>query len=88
MAGGIIVVASPSFSNACTNAGTHTTPHGATTHGPGTAGGLLGQIPITSPLNHCGGADLPTAQECNASSPELAASGSSVAACRLMATGD
>ena len=56
-AGGIIVVASPSFENTCAN-GHSSGASGPTTHGPGGVSGLVGQIPLTSPLNHCGGADL------------------------------
>ncbi|CAM5518367.1 hypothetical protein SRIMM317S_06997 [Streptomyces rimosus subsp. rimosus] len=61
-AGGIIVIGSPSHDNTCANHGTVTQPMGSTSNGNGAAGGLLGQIPIGSALNHCGGADLPGTQ--------------------------
>ncbi|MEU7190662.1 hypothetical protein [Streptomyces sp. NPDC045369] len=57
-AGGVIVLGSPSHDNTCRN-GAGTAVRGAATHGNGSAAGLLGQIPFGSPLNHCGGADLP-----------------------------
>ncbi|GCD39326.1 hypothetical protein OEIGOIKO_07156 [Streptomyces chrestomyceticus JCM 4735] len=57
-AGGLIVIGSPSHDNTCRN-GVGTVARGAATHGTGNAAGLLGQIPFGSPLNHCGGADLP-----------------------------
>ncbi len=57
-AGGFIVIGSPSHDNTCVNrAGAAV--RGAATHGTGNAAGLLGQVPFGSPLNHCGGADLP-----------------------------
>ncbi len=56
-AGGIIVIGSPSFMNSCTNHG-HATQRGATTNGNGAAGGLLATLPVSGPLNDCGGADL------------------------------
>ncbi|MER7349085.1 hypothetical protein ABT390_27165 [Streptomyces aurantiacus] len=58
-AGGIIVIGSPSFNNGCANHQTHTQPRGTTSEGSGPAQGLLAQVPVTDPLNHCGGADLP-----------------------------
>lgn len=61
-AGGIIVFASPSFDNSCTNTGTAAQSAGDTTHSSGTANGPLAAIPAETPLNHCGGADLPSAQ--------------------------
>ncbi|MER7984239.1 hypothetical protein ABTY53_01335 [Streptomyces noursei] len=48
---------SPSFDNSCTN-GHSSGAAGATTRGSGSVSGLLGQIPIGSPLNQCGGADF------------------------------
>ncbi|GGY65815.1 hypothetical protein GCM10010326_70530 [Streptomyces xanthochromogenes] len=58
-AGGIIVVASPSHDNACTNLGTTAQSGGETRNGSGTVGGLLAAVPVGMPLNNCGGADLP-----------------------------
>ncbi|GAA2670764.1 hypothetical protein [Streptomyces lunalinharesii] len=58
-AGGILVFLSPSMDNSCTNHGTATQSKGKTKHASGTAGGLLAELPVASPLNHCGGADLP-----------------------------
>ncbi len=57
-AGGIIVIASPSHDNTCANQG-HATQRGATTSGSGSTGGILAALPVSGPLNHCGGADLP-----------------------------
>lgn len=57
-AGGIIVIGSPSHDNTCLN-GRFTRARGAATHATGNAAGLLGQASLRSPLNHCGGADLP-----------------------------
>ncbi|WP_411105224.1 hypothetical protein [Streptomyces sp. cmx-4-9] len=59
LAGGIVVVGSPSHDNSCAHQRTGTRPQGATTAGPGIANALLGQLPATAALNHCGGADLP-----------------------------
>ncbi|MEU8955502.1 hypothetical protein AB0C93_14475 [Streptomyces sp. NPDC048518] len=58
-AGGIIVVASPTHDNSCANHKTHTQPRGNTSAGSGPVNGLLAQLPLTTALNHCGGADLP-----------------------------
>ncbi|MGW5820318.1 hypothetical protein [Streptomyces noursei] len=57
-AGGIAVIASPSFDNSCANSQS-TDASGPTRHGAGTASGLRTQLPADTPLNHCGGADLP-----------------------------
>ncbi|MBT2369704.1 hypothetical protein J7E88_31655 [Streptomyces sp. ISL-10] len=56
-AGGIGDVLSPAFSNGCNN---RQLAHagGVTTHESGTANANLAALPIGSPLNHCGGADL------------------------------
>ncbi|WP_275464569.1 hypothetical protein [Streptomyces noursei] len=62
-AGGIIVIASPSFDNSCANQGTRTQPHGHTSKESGSAQGMSAQIPLASPLNHCGGADVPLINE-------------------------
>lgn len=58
-AGGLLPIASPAFGTSCAN---HGGPHasGATTHGTGTANGNLAGLPISDPVNHCGGADLST----------------------------
>ncbi|MGX8904654.1 chaplin family protein [Streptomyces netropsis] len=45
--------------NSCTNHNTTQQAKGTTQHASGTAGGQLAQLPISTPLNHCGGADLP-----------------------------
>lgn len=60
-AGGIIVVASPSYDNACANHNTRTQPDGNTSGESGSGTGLLTQLPLSTALNHCGGADLPHA---------------------------
>lgn len=62
-AGGVIVVASPSFDNSCANHGTAKQSAGRTTHGSGTVGGNLAALPAATPLNQCGGADIPIIQE-------------------------
>ncbi|MGZ3097144.1 hypothetical protein [Streptomyces sp. H72] len=57
-AGGIGDILSPAFGTTCGNHGsTHAT--GVTTHTTGAANGNLAGLPIGSPLNQCGGADLP-----------------------------
>ncbi|WP_189762375.1 hypothetical protein [Streptomyces xanthochromogenes] len=58
VAGGVIVVASPSHDNSCFNTDAAQS-RDATRNGSGTAAGLLAALPIETPLNHCGGADLP-----------------------------
>ncbi|MFF2813470.1 M14 family zinc carboxypeptidase [Streptomyces sp. NPDC058000] len=50
---------SPSFDNSCANHGTASQSGGRTRHGSGTAGGLLTALPVATPLNQCGGTDLP-----------------------------
>lgn len=57
-AGGIGDVLSPAFGTDCAN---HHGAHadGATTAGTGAANGSLLGLPIGSPLNQCGGADVP-----------------------------
>ncbi|MFI8169805.1 chaplin family protein [Streptomyces sp. NPDC085931] len=42
----------------CANHNTGARADGVTQHGTGTAGGNLAGLPIGSPLNQCGGADL------------------------------
>ncbi|MFF3343623.1 chaplin family protein [Streptomyces flavidovirens] len=57
-AGGIGDFLSPAFGTNCANHhGAHAA--GTTTHGTGTANGNLAELPVGSPLNQCGGADLP-----------------------------
>jgi hypothetical protein len=64
-AGGIIVIGSPSYNNFCAN-GHSSGPAGATRQVMGSVSGLLGQLPVSGPLNQCGGADLPVLQhECD-----------------------
>ncbi|MFF9480034.1 hypothetical protein [Streptomyces sp. NPDC014733] len=58
-AGGIIAIASPSFANSCASHGTTAHHTGSAEHGSGIASGLLAALPAGTPLNHCGGADLP-----------------------------
>ncbi|MGA4803462.1 chaplin family protein [Streptomyces lavendulocolor] len=56
-AGGIGTFLSPAFGTLCANHhGTQAT--GTTTQGTGAATGNLAGLPIGSPLNHCGGADV------------------------------
>ncbi|WP_392895556.1 hypothetical protein [Streptomyces sp. LN699] len=57
-AGGIGDILSPAFGTNCANH--RTAPHaaGATTAGTGAADGNLLGLPLGSPLNQCGGADL------------------------------
>ncbi|MCX5078720.1 hypothetical protein OHA84_00810 [Streptomyces sp. NBC_00513] len=58
-AGGIGDILSPAFGTNCANH--DTVPHatGATTTGTGAADGNLLGLPLGSPLNQCGGADMP-----------------------------
>ncbi|MFF7725656.1 chaplin family protein [Streptomyces sp. NPDC008001] len=56
-AGGIVVIGSPSSDDTCANQ--RTGARGATTSSPAHASGDVLQLPATTPLNHCGGADLP-----------------------------
>ncbi|MEV5379369.1 hypothetical protein AB0L26_25865 [Streptomyces nondiastaticus] len=57
MAGGIVVVGSPSTDNSCSNQASASRGAGHTS--PATAGGNVLGIPASAPLNQCGGADLP-----------------------------
>ncbi|WP_353963737.1 chaplin family protein [Streptomyces sp. NBC_00083] len=63
MAGGIGDFLSPAFGTSCANQNTGAHANGATTHGAGSASGNLAGIPLGSPLNQCGGADLPQVNE-------------------------
>ncbi|GAB2579899.1 hypothetical protein GCM10027168_10920 [Streptomyces capparidis] len=56
-AGGIVDVLAPAFRNGCTNHYQRATARAAATTAPGTAGGNALGIPVTTPFNHCGGAD-------------------------------
>lgn len=57
-AGGIGDFLSPAFGTACANLNNGAHANGLTRSGTGTAGGNLAGLPIGSPLNQCGGADL------------------------------
>ncbi len=57
VAGGIVVVASPSENNSCLIYGGGTV--GGTGGSPGTSAGNVVHVPARAPLSHCGGADLP-----------------------------
>lgn len=57
-AGGIVVIASPSHDNSCLNLGSAKAAS-SLKRAAGTVSNLLGQVPVASPLNHCGGADAP-----------------------------
>ncbi|MFD0549908.1 chaplin family protein [Streptomyces rectiviolaceus] len=56
-AGGVGDFLSPAFGTSCTN---HhgTRADGATTHGTGAVDGNLAGLPVGSPFNQCGGADM------------------------------
>jgi hypothetical protein len=56
-AGGVGDFLSPAFGTTCVNR--HgTQAHGSTTHGTGIGNANLAGLPIGSPANQCGGADL------------------------------
>lgn len=57
-AGGIGDFLSPAFGTSCANLNNGAHAAGNTHHGTGMVGGNLAGLPIGSPLNHCGGADL------------------------------
>lgn len=57
-AGGVGDFLSPAFGTACTNLNHGARATGATTHTTGTAGGNIAGLPLASPLNQCGGADV------------------------------
>lgn len=59
-AGGIGDVLSPAFGTNCANHNTGPHAAGTTTTGTGAADGNLLGLPLGSPLNQCGGADMPT----------------------------
>ncbi len=56
-AGGIGDFLSPAFGTSCANHKTHTAPQGRAHTDSGGITGLLAQVPATSPVNQCGGAD-------------------------------
>ncbi|MET9428520.1 chaplin family protein [Streptomyces sp. NPDC003036] len=58
-AGGVGDFLSPAFGTSCANQHTGARANGTTTHGTGAADGNLAGLPVGSPLNQCGGADLP-----------------------------
>lgn len=57
-AGGIGDFLSPAFGTSCANHNTAARAEGTTTQGTGAANGNLAGLPIGSPMNQCGGADL------------------------------
>jgi len=57
-AGGIGDFLSPAFGTSCANQHTGAHATGTTHFGTGAAGGNLAGLPVGSPLNQCGGADL------------------------------
>lgn len=57
-AGGVGDFLSPAFGTACANLNNGARATGATTHTTGTAGGNVAGLPLGSPLNQCGGADI------------------------------
>ncbi|MEV7676449.1 hypothetical protein [Streptomyces sp. NPDC088752] len=57
-AGGIGDFLSPAFGTDCANHNTGARADGATTAGTGTANSNVLGLPLGSPLNQCGGADL------------------------------
>ncbi|MGI5485157.1 chaplin family protein [Streptomyces lavendofoliae] len=58
-AGGVGGFLSPAFGITCANHNAGARADGSTRHATGTVGGNLAGVPIGSPFNHCGGADLP-----------------------------
>ncbi|KOX25110.1 hypothetical protein ADL06_19510 [Streptomyces sp. NRRL F-6491] len=57
--GGVGDFLSPAFGTSCSNLNTGAHNTARTTTATGTAGGGLLGLPLGSPLNQCGGADLP-----------------------------
>lgn len=62
-AGGVGDFLSPAFGDTCVNEHVGAKAVGATTRSTGTGGGTVAGIPIVSPVNQCGGADLPLDEE-------------------------
>ncbi|MFD7541377.1 chaplin family protein [Streptomyces sp. NPDC059819] len=58
-AGGVGDFLSPAFGTDCANLHTGAQASGSTTRDTGAGGGNLLGLPIGSPLNQCGGADMP-----------------------------
>lgn len=54
-----MVIGSPSTNNSCYNHGAATRSAGTATSAPGSAVGTVLNAPVDTPLNHCGGADIP-----------------------------
>ncbi|MFJ7063755.1 chaplin family protein [Streptomyces microflavus] len=70
-AGGISDFLSPAFGTNCSNLHTGAHGNGETTRGSGSVNGNLAGLPVASPLNQCGGADLdPSSGEDGHISPE------------------
>lgn len=57
-AGGVGSFLSPSMNNGCANANTAAQSAGNTQRASGAVGGLLAAVPVSTPLNECGGADM------------------------------
>ncbi|MEU4213674.1 hypothetical protein AB0F13_27455 [Streptomyces sp. NPDC026206] len=58
-AGGLGGFLSPALGNGCANQHLSAAARGAAVSHPSAAGGNLLGVPVTGPLNQCGGADLP-----------------------------
>jgi hypothetical protein len=61
-AGGVGAFLSPAFGTECSNHNAGALAGNATRSGTGTAGGNLVGLPVGSPINQCGGADVPGLQ--------------------------
>ncbi|GAB2627659.1 hypothetical protein GCM10027168_69230 [Streptomyces capparidis] len=59
-AGGIVDVLAPAFGNGCQNTYRHSSARNAVSTHPGSVAGNGVGVPVTGPLNHCGGADAPS----------------------------
>lgn len=57
-AGGVGDFLSPAFGTSCANQHTGSHTAGETTSGTGTVTGLLAGLPLSGPVNQCGGADI------------------------------
>ncbi|MFE5735274.1 hypothetical protein ACFQ7A_30750 [Streptomyces sp. NPDC056528] len=66
-AGGIGDFISPAFGTSCANLNNGTRAEGVTRHATGTIGGNVAGLPLGSPLNQCGGADMPIADMADSS---------------------
>ncbi|MEF3113864.1 hypothetical protein [Streptomyces chrestomyceticus] len=58
VAGGVGHLLSPAFGTACANNGVGARAQGTTTSSPDAGGRQHPDLPVTGPLNQCGGADL------------------------------